>query len=572
MNRHPTPKHPNGGYDRLHEPSFEDAVAVIDKALELPEHKRRHWICSLRRMAKSLGRPMELVPARWSAVRGSLAHLHHAPLGLTAKTLANHRANAKRALLWLHQERNVPEHGAPLALAWASLKGRLDRQVRWRLSPLMRFCSAASISPCAVNEAVVDAYMGYRSRATAGRSDDAARRILARLWNAQVGRVEGWPALRLFEPPVKSSGRGPAWEDFPRGLRDEIERYLEGLGQVRRGRKGQRLRPCKQSTRTTRRRELAAAARTAVAAGVPVESLNSLAALLDPSTVEKVLDTYWQRNGDMPKAFTIDLACHLVSIARETGCVTATELVRLDDMRAALEPHRRKGLTDKNYTLIRQVLTDGVWGRIVNLPHQLMATARAQNFDAPHRAAVTAQLATAIAILSFAPVRLGNLAAIRLDSNLIKPRGPDSNYWLMFPDYDVKNRVRLEYPLTPELTKLIDEYVHEFRPTLARGSNELWLFPGERGKFKNAISFSTQIVKKLYKATGIRMTVHQFRHAAGALILKHYPGNYGLVRLVLGHRSVQTTMESYCGLESIQASEIFGKLVQEQMIFEPELA
>ncbi len=530
MNDDPGSKHPNGGSGRLHEPSFADAVAVIDKAVELPEQKRRHWICSLRQMAKALDRPLELVPARWSAVRGSLAHLHHVPLGLTAKTIANHRANAKRALLWLHQERNVPEHGAALAPSWERLKGRLERQVRWRLSPLMRCCSAAKISPYAVNEAVVDAYRGYRSRATAGRSDDAARRILARLWNAQV------------------------------------------LGKVRRGRKGQRLRPCKQSTITTRRRELAAAARTAVAAGVAVESLNSLAALLDPSTVEEVLDAYWQRNGDTPKAFTIDLACHLVSIARETGSVTGAELAQLDDMRAALEQHRRKGLTDKNYTFIRQVLTDGVWSRIVNLPQQLMATARAQNFDAPLRAAVTAQLATAIAILSFAPVRLGNLAAIRLDSNLIKPSGPDSNYWLMFPDYDVKNRVRLEYPLTPELTKLIDKYVHEFRPTLARGSNELWLFPGERGRSKNAISFSTQIVKKLQKATGIRMTVHQFRHAAGALILKHHPGNYGLVRLVLGHRSVQTTMESYCGLESIQASEIFGKLVQEQMSFEPELA
>jgi integrase len=89
---------------------------------------------------------------------------------------------------------------------------------------------------------------------------------------------------------------------------------------------------------------------------------------------------------------------------------------------------------------------------------------------------------------------------------------------------------------------------------------------------KDAISLSTQIVKKVQKATGIRITVHQFRHAAGALILKHHPGNYELVRRVLGHRSVQTTIGFYCGLENIQASEIFGNLVRGQMKFEPEAA
>jgi integrase len=61
------------------------------------------------------------------------------------------------------------------------------------------------------------------------------------------------------------------------------------------------------------------------------------------------------------------------------------------------------------------------------------------------------------------------------------------------------------------------------------------------------------------------MTVHQFRHAAGALILQHRPGEYELVRQLLGHRNVQTTINSYIGLETIQASEIFGKIVEAHM-------
>ena len=126
--------------------------------------------------------------------------------------------------------------------------------------------------------------------------------------------------------------------------------------------------------------------------------------------------------------------------------------------------------------------------------------------------------------------------------------------------------------MKPYLTRLIDEYVHDFRPALLRGRNEDWLFPGQRGGAKGKISFSGQITERIYKATGLRMTVHQFRHAAGALILQRRPGEYELVRRLLGHRNVQTTINAYVGLENIQASEIFGKIVMEHMDDELEAA
>jgi integrase len=211
------------------------------------------------------------------------------------------------------------------------------------------------------------------------------------------------------------------------------------------------------------------------------------------------------------------------------------------------------------------VLTPGVWGRVVKLPQDMLSSAASQRSSAPLKAAVTAQIAVAIAILTVAPVRLANLLAIRLGINLIKPDGPHSNYWLTFPDYDVKNRVRLEYPLESYLTRMIEEYVHDFRPILLRGRNEDWLFPGQHGGSKSNVLLSGQVTQRLYQATGLRMTAHQFRHAAGALILQHRPGEYELVRQVLGHRNVQTTINAYIGLENIRASEIFSKIVMEHM-------
>jgi integrase len=310
----------------------------------------------------------------------------------------------------------------------------------------------------------------------------------------------------------------------------------------------------------------------AVGVGIPIASLTSLAALLHPDVSEGVIDAYWKGDGEEPAVYTIDLGCKFLSIARTTDCLDEAALERLDDMRASLESYRHDGLTEKNNAVVRQVRSGEVWREVVNLPTVLMVQARLLRQEAPVKAAVTAQLAVAIAILTHAPVRLGNLVRIRLDHNLTKPGGVNTPYMLVFPRYDVKNREPLEFLFDAELTALIDEYVHEFRSVLLRGSNDLWLFPGETGGCKDAKTFSGQITERVQKATGLRITVHQFRHAAAAIWLKHHPGDYETVRRVLGHRNIQTTIRFYCGLETMQANVMFGDMVRKLVKFEPEPA
>jgi hypothetical protein len=316
----------------LIETSFADAIAIIAAAPELPEQTRRHWSSSLRQIAKALDKPVQVIPARYNAVRADLVHLHHAPAGLTAKTLQNHKSNAKSALLWLAREKGVPEHGAPLTPVWQDLWSEIgDALVRSRLSSLMRFCSANKIAPAEVDEAVLDRFMDYRSR-TGSCSDDAFRRLLARAWNANVGTIPGWPVRTLTVPLAKPAVE-QEWEDFPAGLRWDVDQYLQGLTKVRRSRTGQRIRPLKPSTIRTRRAELQAAARMAVKTGVPIASLASLSALLAPDVAEKVLEAYWARNGENPKLFTIDLARRFFAIEKETKRLDDAACERLDELR-----------------------------------------------------------------------------------------------------------------------------------------------------------------------------------------------------------------------------------------------
>ena len=262
----------------------------------------------------------------------------------------------------------------------------------------------------------------------------------------------------------------------------------------------------------------------------------------------------------------------MLGIARATQCLDEAAIARLDDMRAVLEEHRPEGLTEKNMAVVRQVLTSDAWCLVVKLPWLLMRKADAIRDRAPVKAAGLAQLAVAIAILSVFPVRLGNLGSIRIGENLIRPGGLGTPYWLVFSRYDVKNRIRLETVFDAELTALIDTYINNHLHVLLRGTNQPWMFPGMNGKHKRLATLSNQITNRIQKATGLFITVHQFRHAAAALILRANPGNYEYVRRILGHRNIQTTINFYIGLETAQATREFGEIIHSQLRFDPEAA
>jgi integrase len=555
----------------LGEPSLEDALTAINRAPFLPEATRQQWLCSIRQIAKALDRPLAMLKARWTALRIPVDRLHHAQLDISAKTLANHKANLKAALRWMHGETGTPVRGAPLGSQWATLRdGIPDRGPRARLYGLMRYCSAKGILPHQVTTEVVESYLAYRVETSSLAGGIAAHRSIARWWNWCVDRVPGWPRTLLSEPELLVRQVGPLWEEFPKQLQTEVQTYLQWLAGARKSASGKRLRPSKASTVATRRREIEAFARKAVQIGVETDHLSSLSALFDPNVVERVIDAYWKEDGEEPNTYTIDLVWKLQSIARQTNSLDDAALERIDELRFQLETYRRNGLTDENFELIRRVLSGPIWSEVIRLPYRLMDEARALREQAPVKAALRAQLAVAVGLLTVAPVRCGNLVRTRLGENLNRPEGPDTPFWLVFPHYDVKNSMKLEFPLKANLTGLIDEYLAEHRMVLLRGSTEDWLFPGEGGSFKTPSMFSDQITEAVEKATGLRVRAHQFRHAAAALILRHEPGNYEFVRRVLGHKNIQTTIRFYVGLEPLSANRRFGEIVSEHVTFAEE--
>ncbi len=111
------------------------------------------------------------------------------------------------------------------------------------------------------------------------------------------------------------------------------------------------------------------------------------------------------------------------------------------------------------------------------------------------------------------------------------------------------------------ITAMIDEYIYHHRPQLMRGFNHDWLFAGDSEEHKVTNCLSEQISERLWKELELKITPHQFRHAAAYIMLKADPGNYELVRRVLGHRNIETTRNFYIGLETLEATRLFGEMV-----------
>lgn len=552
------------------EPSFADVLAEISSDAGLCEQDKRYWSTSIRQMAKYLDMPVSLIPARITGVGSKITALHPAQLNLNPKTFANHRATTRKALNWYRDKQGDYGRKGLTSNAYKHLLKQIEcRHHRDVLSPFLRFLTVENVAADAICDSHIEAYTQFRNETSFKPINRANIRTLVRHLNTYSGELIGWPSLALTEPAYAKRHQGPSWDELLDGLKQDIGTALERRARPRRLVSGKRLKGCQKSTLDRINRQLMAFIRKAKGIGMPVAGLSSLAELLHPDLVEKVLDAYWQQNGENPSSYTIDLADTIYSLARYDTDLDEAAIERLRDLAEALAEYRQTGMTEKNRALVRQVLNSDLWTKVQALPLMLMRRAEAERQNKPVTAAVMAQLAVAIHLLSVAPVRMKNLSAIRLDENLVQPRGPGTPYLLTFPGYDVKNGEPLEFPLPERTTALLETYIHNHRPQLMYGQNHDFLFPAERHAQKDPGTLGGQISALIDRELGLKITPHQFRHAAGAIILKHHPGNYELVRRVLGHKSLAATTRFYIGLESLTAAKQFVELVEGMLPDDP---
>ena len=71
-----------------------------------------------------------------------------------------------------------------------------------------------------------------------------------------------------------------------------------------------------------------------------------------------------------------------------------------------------------------------------------------------------------------------------------------------------------------------------------------------------------QAKRIIFERTGLTVNLHLFRHTMGKIYLDLVPGGYEVLRRLLGHKNIQTTMSFYAGMETKAASRHFDEVVQ----------
>ena len=538
-----------------------DVLEKIAADVVLDPQRRRNLCSAIRALGKLMNRGLSYLPAHPGYYRKMFKGLHPEHCGLSKSRIANIKSDLLFALKYAGCIQGVRTYMAPLAGEWALLwqeAACVGKQCRY-VSRFMHYCSAQGIAPEAVDDAVSEQLKQALVDESFVGDPVRTHKGILRTWNKLVDQVPGWPQVMLTIANDRNDYTIPL-DRFPQSLRDEVDALVEhwqtedllddtGLDKP--------LKPRTIKARLYRLRQIVSAL---VLEGRNIEDILSLAQIVEIDAAKIVLRFYLERAGGNTTSQVHGLAILIKTLAKHWVKVDEEHLGALKSLCAKVDPGIN-GLTSKNRDRLRQFDDPRNVHLLLDFPTREVE--RALEADRGRRLdAVRVQVALAVALLLMMPVRASNLVGLHLQRHIQRSRaGKAGIVHIAIPGHEVKNGQDLEYELPDEIVRLLDLYLRDFRPRLTDDENP-WLFPGRKaGEQKAVMTLGEQVKAQVFKATGLRVNLHLFRHMAAKLYLDCMPGGYEVVRRLLGHCSSETTIRFYAGMEGKSASRHYDDVI-----------
>ena len=170
-------------------------------------------------------------------------------------------------------------------------------------------------------------------------------------------------------------------------------------------------------------------------------------------------------------------------------------------------------------------------------------------------------MAALLCLLIHAPVRISNASQLCLDGHITRMKKGPLQIWLLeWKEFQVKNKVTLRHELPASCTELLERYCSVHRPRLLKEPRPE-LFIGQSGGKKSSSALSKQLAAFIARETGIVFHAHLIRHLMAYLYLKQHPGDYVTVQRLLGHKSLETTLSFYAGLEAESDHVVYDQMI-----------
>lgn len=523
----------------------------------IPDQRRRDLASALNTFAKAVGRPIDVLPADPARLKPFLKGITPAIVGLKSGRWNNVVSLVTSALTRAGLIAIAGRIDCKPSEAWNALLALLPKAPsrHFHLGRFARWSTLRGIEPDQITDAALRCYgddLAVRSLVT---NHARGPRDVAQAWNRAAAGHPCWPQVRLSVPDNRNIYSLP-WEAYPASLKIDIDRWLERLGSDSHlfDRDFDPLRPASIATRLKQIRLYLAAL---VYTGVATSELVDLTVAVQPELAARALRWFWDRAGGKPSHHSYQIATLVGDIARYWAKLPSAELDRLRSYADRVRP-KSTGMTERNRKRLRQLEDPERLRALLALPDQLIGDIR--RLGAPTiELARQAQTAAAIQILIHTAMRFRNLRELRLDDRLI--RHADGSITVLVRFDDVKNDVYIDHHLPPRASQVVAAYIDTYRPMLAGGGSP-WLFPGaEPTKPKTDAGMRTPIQKAIAERAGLEWNPHLFRHSAAYMILRENPKAYGTVQRLLGHKSIQTTIAIYSGMETGAAHRFYDDIV-----------
>jgi integrase len=539
-------------------PTFANLIDRLKADRELPTAKRQNMVWSLNVVARAVGKDPAEIVAHPEFLRALMNKAAPESIGLSRAGWNNARSLLGKALEWAGLGTMPGHYMAPFAPAWAGLWDLLPpgkNALRMQLSRFFHYCSAQGIGPSEVSDAVLVSFHEGLIAETIVEQPYEIYRGAAKSWNNAAERIAGWPQQRMMVPS-KQYQFNYDWNAFPASLKADVEAYCRRAAGLDLS-DDHFVRPQRPATLETRRWQLRLLATAIVKGGISAETLTSLSTMLQPPTAAAGLQYLLERNGGTSSPQISHLATFLPTLARKLDMPDAI-VTKLRKMAAKLKVVQH-GMAERHREALRAFDDEAAVKALLDLPARLVEEVLKSGRQG-YREAKIIQTALAVELLLNAPVRIKNLASIEVDRHFVPVGRQDLH--LRFPAHEVKNANDLEFPLMAETIDLLDLYLKVWLPILCCGRPSPFLFPGDladRPKGRGALS--SQIKEVVFAYTRLDMPAHRFRHAEGKIFLDRNPGQYEVVRQLLGHKSIETTISFYAGAETASAARHYARTI-----------
>ncbi|WP_296711513.1 tyrosine-type recombinase/integrase [Rhodoblastus sp.] len=533
-----------------------EVLARLAQRADLPRQRRHDLSSAVRKVAGLIGVPATDIPADAAVLRSRLSLLTPAGAGMTARRLKNVRALLTAALdltgAKIVRRRSLYD----LAPCWKDLLARVDdRYDRARLSRFFGYASAQGLPPDHINDEVVARFAeGLRDNSLVERQTQIVRDVCL-TWNRCVAAVEGWPNVCLSVPDRRRNYALPV-AAYPKSFADDLDAYLTHLaGDDLFAETGRR--PASPTTLKDVRLRVLQIAAALVHSGRPPDTILSLADLVTKEAMKIALNFFWVRNGKRKTGQIHNFALTAIKIAKYWVEAPMTQVNALQVIRRHVDPGG-SGMTVRNRARLRQFDDPENLRRLIDMPDAIFARLP-KSGAVSYVDAVRLQSALAVATLLVAPMRIKNLASLRFDRHLVQTRIGGVRH-IVIPAQEVKNREALTFEVSANLGELLDAYLARGRPVLAEDAGG-FLFPARQGGAKTPAQLAAQIKRTIAQETGVDLNAHAFRHLLATLFLRENPGEYETAKQFLGHKSLATTVKSYCGVEQSDALRRLDALI-----------